>query len=351
MGLKVDIQKKVGEFELDINFEVKGKPLALLGSSGSGKSMTLRCIAGLEEPDKGEILLGDKTLFHSGKKINLQSGRRKVGFIFQNYALFPHMTVYENIAFGLERMSKDKRDEIIDRELKKVHLTNFGDRYPSQLSGGQQQRVAIARAMSLEPEILLFDEPFSALDNHTRGLVVREMGETLADFDGTAIVVTHNMDEAYSLCEDIVVINNGNKERSGTKDCVFNNPMTIQTARLTGCKNIVQAQKVDKDSIYIEDWNCFLKVKLPEDKEISYIGYRAHYIELGETHEKENCVLCTLEYISEGPFQITSYMRPVNSLREDSVIQCEFTKEYWKRFENPEGLYNIRFSNKKILFF
>lgn len=211
VGLKVDIQKKMAGFELDVKFEAIGKPLALLGASGSGKSMTLRCIAGLEKPDCGVIKNNGSVLFDSFENINMPVGKRKVGFIFQNYALFPHMTIYDNIVFGLGNKSKDEKASVVLRELEKVHLKGLEKRFPHQLSGGQQQRAAIARALALEPEILLLDEPFSALDDHTRGLVVREMGEMLSNYKGTAIFVTHNMDEAYRLCENIVIISKGRR--------------------------------------------------------------------------------------------------------------------------------------------
>lgn len=346
MGLKVEINKKINDFELDIKFQVNNKPLALLGSSGSGKSMTLKCIAGLEKPDTGIICSGEKELFNSKKKINISSGQRKIGFIFQNYALFPHMTVYENILFGLRNKSKEEKKEIVYEELKKVHMLDFESRYPSELSGGQQQRVAIARALSLKPDILLFDEPFSALDDYTRGLVVKEIGETLSEFKGSTIVVTHNMDEAYRLCEDIVVINNGAEERSGDKESVFNNPKTIQTARLTGCKNIVDVTPIDEESVYVNDWNCILKVL--NNKNSSKIGYRAHYIELEEQDKSENCVLCRMEYVSEGAFEVTVYMQPLEAFKENIVIQCEFTRDYWNKFKNNENIYNLHFDSKKI---
>lgn len=346
MGLKVDIKKRVNNFELNIKFEVNNKPLALLGSSGSGKSMILKSIAGLENPDIGTICNRDKVFFSSKDKVNIPSGQRKIGFIFQNYALFPHMSVYENIAFGLGNISREEKEEIVYEELKKVHMLDFQERYPSELSGGQQQRVAIARALSLKPEILLFDEPFSALDEHTRGLVVREIGETLSEFNGSTIIVTHNMDEAYRLCEDIVVINNGAEERSGDKKSIFNNPKTVQTARLTGCKNIVDVITIDEESVFVNDWNCILKVS--NNKRITKIGFRGHYVELKKNMEKENCIQCSIEYISEGAFEVTVFMRPIEAFKENIVIQCEFTRDYWDKFKNTENIYNLYFDSKKI---
>ena len=349
MGLKVDIKKKLQDFELNLKFETGKKPLALLGSSGSGKSMTLKCIAGLEKPDDGSIYMNDNILFDSDKKINLASGKRKVGFIFQNYALFPHMTVYENIDFGLGKMSREEKEEIILKELKKVHMHKFVDRYPFQLSGGQQQRVAIARALSIKPDILLFDEPFSALDDHTRGIVVREMGETLSDFCGAVIVVTHNMDEAYRLCGDIVVVNGGKKEREGDRESIFRNPGTFQTARLTGCKNIEKAELLDENNVFVEKWNLMLKINTK--KYFSYLGMRAHYIKIAERSKIENCILCSMEYMSQGAFNATVYMHPLNALEEDTVIQCEFSREYWEKYKNAENIYNLYFDEEKIFLF
>lgn len=347
MSLKVDIKKKLNEFDLDINFEVKNKPLALLGASGSGKSMILKCIAGLEKPDKGTIETKGKIFFDDRRKENLYAGKRKVGFIFQNYALFPHMTVYENISFGLNNKKKDEVKEIVHRELKKVHLEGFENRYPSELSGGQQQRVALSRALALEPEILLLDEPFSALDDYTRGIVVREMGERLSEFQGTTIVVTHNMDEAYRLCEDIVIVNKGKKESQGNKKDIFENPKSVEAAKITGCKNTFEVLQVDKETVILKGWD--IELKIPESTNVNYIGIRAHHIDIVSSENKENCIICTPEYVSESPFQITLFMKPINSRGEDNrIIQCELEKETWHKLKNIENIYTLYLSDKKM---
>lgn len=168
MGLYVDIEKKFPEFNLKVKFESKDGVLGLLGASGSGKSMTLKCIAGLETPDRGKIVLNEKIFYDSGKNINIPIKKRKVGFLFQNYALFPNMTVNQNIGFALDNISKSEKGEIVREKINMMNLTGLSERFPSQLSGGQQQRVAIARALAINPEILLLDEPFSALDSHLR---------------------------------------------------------------------------------------------------------------------------------------------------------------------------------------
>jgi molybdate transport system ATP-binding protein len=165
---EVNIKRKLPGFTLDVSFCANQEILAILGPSGSGKTMTLQCIAGLTEPDEGYIKLNDKILFNSISKINLTPQMRKVGFVFQNYALFPHISVYDNIAFGIRHLPKSEIKERIFNLLNKMNINELAYRYPKQLSGGQQQRVALARAIAPEPDILLLDEPFSALDTQVK---------------------------------------------------------------------------------------------------------------------------------------------------------------------------------------
>ncbi|EQI22749.1 ABC transporter family protein [Clostridioides difficile Y41] len=175
MSLYVDIEKDLSSFKLKVEIKQEKGTLGFLGESGSGKSMTLKCIAGLEKPTRGKIVLNDRVLFDSEKKINLSTQDRKVGFLFQNYALFPHMTVSQNIELGLLKLSKSEKKEIVARYLDILKLNGFEGRYPWQLSGGQQQRVALARALATSPDILLLDEPFSALDHHLRSNMEKEL--------------------------------------------------------------------------------------------------------------------------------------------------------------------------------
>lgn len=348
MGLKVDIQKKLAGFELDVKFETSGKTVALLGASGSGKSMTLKCIAGLEKPDYGIIQKDGKTIFNSFEGVDIGVGKRKTGFIFQNYALFPNMTIYENIAFGLGKISKDEKYEIIMRELGKVHLNGLEDRYPYQLSGGQQQRAAIARALALDPEILLLDEPFSALDDHTRGVVVREIGEMLEGFKGVSVFVTHNMEEAYRLSENIVVISKGKEEAFGDKESIFKRPPTVESAKITGCKNIAESVEIDKNRVFVKDWGVELEVAENSVRKATHIGIRANHITIADITQSKNCVLCRPEYISESPFRITLFMNPVNSIKDNVVIQCEISKKLWNEVKNSENIYNLYLNPAEI---
>ena len=199
MAVSVDIEKKLHGFTLKVKLESDGSPMGILGASGSGKSMTLRCIAGIQTPDSGRIVVNDKVLFDSEKKINLKPQERKVGYLFQNYALFPTMTVEKNIACGYRGDKKQLKAKVADY-IERYQLNGLEKRYPGQLSGGQQQRVALARILAYEPEALLLDEPFSAMDTYLREGLRLELSKVLADYDGVSVMVTHDRDEAFQLC-------------------------------------------------------------------------------------------------------------------------------------------------------
>ena len=183
MSLLVDIKKKLKEFTLEIDFKTDGESLGILGASGSGKSMTLKCIAGVETPDEGRIVLNGKTLFDSRKGINLKPQDRNIGYLFQSYALFPHMTVEENIGIGLN-LHKTEKELRIREIIESFHLEGLESKYPNKLSGGQQQRVALARCLVYKPDALMLDEPFSALDSHLKDHLQSEVLELLKSYDG-----------------------------------------------------------------------------------------------------------------------------------------------------------------------
>jgi ABC-type Fe3+/spermidine/putrescine transport system ATPase subunit len=221
----------------DVSFSiVEGESLALLGPSGSGKSTTLRLIAGLEAPDSGEISLRGKRIEH------LRARDRNLGVIFQNYALFPRMTVAENISFGLRirKWGKNKREAVVNRLLDLIGLRDQRDKFPRQISGGQQQRVAIARALAYEPDLLLFDEPFSALDPQTRTGLRREIRALLRKLRIPALFITHDQEEAMQMGDQIAILNRGRLEQLGAPDEVYNTPQTEFVATFLGAANVVE---------------------------------------------------------------------------------------------------------------
>lgn len=226
----------------EMNFSIaEGESLVLLGPSGSGKSTTLRLIAGLETPDSGEIYLHGRHIEH------LRARDRNIGVIFQNYALFPRMTVAENIGFGLRIRGKKKKEieEKVEQLLSLIGMSDHREKHPSQISGGQQQRVAIARALAYEPELLLFDESFSALDPQTRVALRREIRSLLPRLKIPALFITHDQDEAMELGDQIAILNNGKLEQIGTPQDIYNNPQTEFVATFLGAANVVEVCKND----------------------------------------------------------------------------------------------------------
>lgn len=275
MSLEVRIKKKLSHFTLDVNFIIENEVLALLGVSGCGKSMTLKCIAGIEKPDEGRIVLNNQVLYDSEKKINLPPQKRHVGYMFQDYALFPNMTVEENIGVGANR-------QIVHSYIEKFHLEGLEKMYPSKLSGGQKQRVALARMLATKPEVILLDEPFSALDSHLKWTLEQEMAETLKSENKPSIFVSHNRDEVYRICQKVACIDNGHTQEVCEVKEFFNNPKTMTAAVVSGCKNISPVEWIDDNHIKAIEWNVDLDVtnlKIQSFNDINYVGIRAHFLE------------------------------------------------------------------------
>lgn len=228
MSLYVDIEKRLGAFRLQSKFEVADETLALLGASGCGKSVTLKCIAGIMTPDRGRIVLNGRVLFDSEKRTDLTPQQRRVGYLFQQYALFPNMTVEQNILCGIRAGSRSEKRALAAEKLRMFRLEGLEKKYPAQLSGGQQQRVAIARALALRPDILCFDEPTSALDPELTGEVLRVLRE-LAEHKTTMIIVTHEMKFARDAADRILFMDGGVVVEQGDAKELIDHPKEERT--------------------------------------------------------------------------------------------------------------------------
>ena len=247
-------------------------PLSILGASGAGKTMLLRCIAGLERPGRGRIALNDRVLFDSARRVGVPARDRRIGLLFQNYALFPHRTVAENIAFGLHDLPREEQTARIASLVARTHLAGLDQRYPRELSGGEQQRAALARALAVQPEALLLDEPLSALDTHLRAQVEAQLQETFAAYRQPTLLVTHNMEEAYRLGEQLLVLARGRVAAFGPKEEIFRRPANSEVARLTGCKNISRAQMNPDGTVQALDWDCRVHVAQKLEETPKYVG-------------------------------------------------------------------------------
>lgn len=312
--------------------------------------MTLRCIAGLVTPDRGKIVLNGRVLFDSEKGINLPAQKRNVGYLFQNYALFPNMTVAQNIAFGLACYSSQEKSQIISEKVTMLQLTGLEDRYPFQLSGGQQQRVALARALAIKPEVLLLDEPFSALDNHLRSEMERELIKSLSDYNGIALFVTHNLEECYKVSKNLIVMEKGKAVAIGSKEDIFLKPPTFSVAQLTGCKNISKSRAISSDRIEATDWGCDLFVTQPVPSNLTHAGIRAHHLTITSEAGLVNTFPSWLAQVNETPYKVTLYLSlnkpPSNP--GDYHLQAEIYKEKFDLIKNLPFPWSVHLSPEQL---
>lgn len=325
--LYINVKKRLESFDVEVELEAAKGRVGLLGESGSGKSMTLKMIAGIEKPDEGQIILNDRVLFDSKKKINLPARKRNVGYLFQNYALFPQMNVVQNIVSGMGRCTKEEKEQEARYRIEQLKLEGLEVRYPRQLSGGQQQRVAIGRMLAANPEILMFDEPFSALDYHLKELMQEQFLEILEDLDKTSLLVTHDIDEAYRLCHKIAIVNKGKIDLFDTKENIFDNPKTVSAARITGCKNVSRIKRLSPTSVQALDWGITLIIP-PNHEEITHIGIRAHHLKF-VSEKKENCFSYKVTNMSETRFNQTIMLNLSENLEQATSLRLEMDKELW----------------------
>lgn len=330
MAVSIDIEKDFKGFSLRVKFDSTCATMGILGASGSGKSITLRCIAGIETPDRGRIVVNGRTIFDSDQKINLKPQQRRIGYLFQNYALFPTMTVKENIACGYRGKDKQERDKKVQDYITRYHLERLEDHLPSQLSGGQQQRVALARMMTGEPEMILLDEPFSALDGYLKDVLQRDMQTFLKDYPGDMLLVTHSRDEAFRFCDQLILLKDGKTLTIGNTRQIFEDPGLIEAARLTGCKNYSAAERIDNHHIFAADWGISLRTVQQVPTDISWVGIRGHWLKPRE-EDGENCMPVKVTEYIETTFEHQClvqnprlkdggslwWMRPKNSFEED----------------------------------
>ncbi|MEG4503128.1 molybdate ABC transporter permease subunit [Microcoleus sp. F6_B4] len=350
-GLCLHIFKPLSSFALDVGLDIGPEVLGILGASGSGKSMTLRCIAGLETPTSGKIAVNGRVLFDSAQGINVASKDRRIGFLFQNYALFPHLTVAQNIAFGLQHLSESEQQLRVKEQLISVQMSGLENRYPHELSGGQQQRVALARAIAPSPELLLLDEPFSALDTHLRSQLERELMQTLANYRGITLFVSHNLEEIYRVCKNLLVLAEGRPIAFDTKQNIFDRPGNFTVAQLTGCKNFCAAKQISVTVVEAIDWGCTLTVVEPIPKSLVFVGIRAHQLSFVSGCDRENTFACWIASTVETPHRVTLYLKlhsPPND-SQDYHLQAEVFKEKWRAIKDNPFPWYVHFEPIRLI--
>ena len=332
MSLSVHIYKELDDFTLNVQFDTEREFMALLGASGCGKSMTLKCIAGLEEPDRGQIILNDRVLFDSDKRINKSPQIRRVGYLFQNYALFPNMTVRHNLYAAVQRLPQERRKAAVDEKMRAFRLEGLDDLYPRQLSGGQQQRVALARVLLNEPECLLLDEPFSALDSYLKWQTELELAELLRPYEGDVILVSHDRDEVYRLCETVCVLSDGKSEEKRRVRDLMAAPGTVSAALISGCKNFSRVKRIDATHVKCLNWGVTLETSQEVGSVCSYAGVRAHSFHIAKSGEPNRFDARVIRVI-EDTFSTILMLAPEGG---NAMIRMELPKEEWAAMRNPD---------------
>lgn len=343
--LEVCIYKDFGNFILKIDFKSSDHVLGILGASGSGKSLTLKCLAGIVKPDYGRIVLNGRVLFDSEKNINLKPQERKIGYLFQDYALFPNMTVYENIKAGIRDKNKDL-DKIINQKLEEMNLQAVKNNFPNEISGGEKQRTALARILVNEAELLLLDEPYSAIDGYQRWLIEYEIKNTIESYEIPTLFVSHDRDEVYRMCDSIVVMNQGVSENiKSTKD-LFANPETLASAELSGCKNFSGLKHKKDNSYYAPSWG--LDLTLDSYKECDYVGMRSHYIKVCDKNLGRNCFELEIVNEIEELFGYTIIGKDLNSDKKGQ-LRIDIAKSKWKDLKTKDKLF-FQIDEEKLLY-
>ena len=331
MSLSVHIYKELLDFTLNVQFDSDGGVMALLGASGCGKSMTLKCIAGLEKPDRGSIVLNGRTLYDSARGVNLSPQARRVGYLFQHYALFPTMTVKGNLYAAAQRLPQGKRKAAVDEKLRAFRLEAVETLYPRQLSGGQQQRVALARALLSEPECLLLDEPFSALDSYLKWQTELELRELLKAYRGDVVYVSHDRDEVYRLCKDVCVLADGRSEPKRSVRELMDAPWTVSAALISGCKNFSRVQRIDENHVKCLAWGVTLETAQEVNNVCTYAGVRAHSFHIARGGEPNRFDAKVAEVIDDT-FSTILMLEPEGG---SARIRMELPKEEWAALRNP----------------
>ncbi len=341
MALSVDIEKRLGAFRLCVSFEAGDEAFGLLGASGCGKSMTLKCIAGIERPDRGRIVLDGRVLFDSAGHIDMPVRKRRVGYLFQDYALFPNMTVFDNLCCGIPGNRRERRRKA-GEYLERFYLTGLEEHYPWQLSGGQRQRAALARMLAAKPDILMLDEPFTALDNDLKWQLERELMDVISRFGGTTLFVSHDRNEAYRLTERIAVMEAGALVEVRDKRELFAGPRTLAAALLTGCKNVTRIERRADGRFFAADWGIFLKAERGMET-AGYAGFRAHYFEPAVEDAPENVLECEILRVVEDTFSVIVLFRQKGNpaAGDRSLLRYELSKEAWSRLEG-QGCQTLR---------
>ena len=304
---KEEVQKKAGVSVglWDINLKIpRGQIFVIIGLSGSGKSTLVRCFNLLNRATSGRILFDGKDISTLSKRELLDFRRSKISMVFQSFGLMSHRDVLSNVGYGLEvkGIPREAREKKAMEVLSMVGLSDWAHQSCGNLSGGMRQRVGIARALANDPEVLLMDEPFSALDGYLKDILQRDMQNFLKDYKGDMIMVTHSRDEAYKFCSQLTLLHNGKEILTGETRQIFEKPQYLEAAKLTGCKNFSAVQKMGPHQVYALDWELMFHIQEEVSDEITHVGIRGHWMRPAN-ESGENVMAVQVEEYIENTFE------------------------------------------------
>lgn len=333
----------------DISFSLEeGQALSIIGSSGSGKTTLLRCLNFLETPDAGTITVQDKVLFDADHHANcsekeIRKNRLHFGMVFQSFNLFPQYTALENVTLARELMAKDSGEskeairaagmELLDQ----MGLADRAGHYPHQLSGGQQQRVALARILCSQPEVILLDEPFSALDSYLKWDLELKLSDFLENFSGPILWVSHDRGEVFRNCKRVCILDQGASQGTFTLRQLFHEPETEAAARLSGCKNIVEAVPAGS-AVTLPAWGLTLNCGKPVPADVRQAGIRARHV-MTVPEGTPDAFYCTVERVIQDVFTTIVLLRPEGAADGAPLLRMELERDDWRRLNRPEGLW------------
>lgn len=340
MALTARIRKRYGDFRLDVEFSVgNGETLALLGSSGCGKSVTLKCLAGIDRPDYGRIELDGRVLFDSEKRIDLPPQKRRIGYLFQQYALFPNMTVERNIIACLGHLEKSRRRERAAELIAALRLERAAKLLPRQISGGQQQRTALARILASEPRVILLDEPLSALDSFLRWQTEQELQDVLSGFGGPAVWVSHDRGEVYRNCKRVCVLDRGKSSPAADLKELMADPGTVGAARISGCKNFVPfTPGPETGSVSVPVWGITLRAAGARRDGASVLGVRDNCVRPAAEGDL-NAFPCRVLRAAEDVSSMAVVLLPEGAEKGSPPLRMELDKDAWAALAGRDQLW------------
>ncbi len=351
--LHVAIQLQRGSFQLGLNWSSEAARLAVLGPSGAGKSLLLRCIAGLERPQGCRIQLGQRLLCDTDRGIWVAPQHRRIAMVFQQHALFPHLSVAANVAFGLDQLNREQRRVRVVRLLAAVGLQDQANLFPDQLSGGQCQRVALARALAVQPELLLLDEPLSSQDSFRRRRLQQWIDDLQRSSGTPILLVTHDIDEAHRLSDELLVLDGGRLVAQGETQQLFAQPGQLAVARLTGCKNLSPITWLSPQQCLASHWGLLIDVhRMAHNQQHTWIGLRANHLRLapaGATSASQKLIVrpCRLVKVSRGALQVSAYVQ----IKEGATgIHVELRDWEWAELDGQRDALELVIESARILF-